>query len=102
MPQDRVPLTELLGRRDFVRRHIGNDADDRAELLATVGVGSLDELLDRAVPAQIRTRDRLAVPEARTETEVLARLHELGERNEVFTSLIGMGYSGTITPPVIL
>ena len=71
-------------------------------MLATVGVESLDELVDRAVPEAIRDRTPLDLPTGLTEAEALARLRALADRNEVFTSLIGMGYSGTITPPVIL
>ena len=71
-------------------------------MLAAVGVGSLDELVDEAVPSGIRLDHRSDLPEAGTEAEVLARLRALADRNEVVTSMIGMGYSGTITPPVIL
>jgi glycine dehydrogenase len=70
-------------------------------MLATVGVASVAELVDRAVPEAIRDRTPLDLPAGLTEAEALARLRELGERNEVLTSLIGQGYSGTITPPVI-
>src|SRR5688572_3826805 len=86
---------------DFASRHVGPSAQDVTHMLAALGVGSLDELLDRAVPASIRHRDALALPEARTEAEVLARLRELADRNETYTSLLGMGYADTITPPVI-
>ncbi len=70
-------------------------------MLAALGVGSLDELLDQAVPETIRDRTPLALPGAVSEAGVLARLRELADANEVFTSLLGMGYSGTLTPPVI-
>ena len=71
-------------------------------MLAALGYGSLDELVDAAVPAVIREAAPLALPEPLSETEALARLRELAGRNEVFTSLIGLGYHDTITPPVIL
>ncbi len=102
MPQDHASLIELAGRDDFARRHIGSDVSQRVDMLSTLGLASTEELLDRAVPESIRLRERLTLPDALTEAEVLARLRELADRNEVFTSLIGMGYSGTITPPVIL
>jgi glycine dehydrogenase len=94
-------LSELEERDRFVGRHVGPDADEQARMLASLGITSLDELIDRAVPETIRTREPLRVPAARSEADVVARLRELAQRNEVFTSLIGMGYSDTITPPVI-
>ena len=87
---------------EFAARHIGPDQAEVEAMLATVGVGSLDELIDRAVPAGIRLDHRLEVPEAGTEDEVLARLRELADRNRMTTSMLGMGYSDTITPTVIL
>ena len=70
-------------------------------MLATIGVGSVGELVDRAVPEPIRDRAPLDLPAGLTEAETLARLRELADHNQVLTSLIGQGYSGTITPPVI-
>ena len=94
-------LSELEERDRFVGRHVGPDADEQSRMLAALGVPSLDELIDRAVPESIRTRDPLRVPPAHGEEDVVGRLRELAQRNEVLTSLIGMGYSDTITPPVI-
>src|SRR5262249_53867524 len=76
-------------------------AADRDAMLAVVDAASTDALLERAVPASIHHRD-LPLPGPSSEVEVLAHLRELAGRNEVATSLIGMGYSGTITPPVVL
>ncbi|HEY7107477.1 MAG TPA: glycine dehydrogenase (aminomethyl-transferring), partial [Acidimicrobiia bacterium] len=70
-------------------------------MLERLGVASLDELVDRAVPDAIRHRDPLALPAPLSEAEALSRLRELAERNEVLVSLIGRGYSNTFTPPVI-
>ncbi|HYU39177.1 MAG TPA: aminomethyl-transferring glycine dehydrogenase [Acidimicrobiia bacterium] len=95
-------LPELEAPDEFVGRHIGPDADEQSRMLDALGLSSLEELIDRAVPDSIRTRDPLRLPPARPEPEALTRLRELAERNEVFTSLIGMGYSDTLTPPVIL
>ncbi len=98
-------LDELIDRHDFHRRHIGVGVspDDEAlrDMLATIGVESLDELIDRTVPASIRMEQDLHLPEALTETEVLDALSDLARRNQPRRSLIGMGYVGTITPPVI-
>jgi glycine dehydrogenase len=86
----------------FADRHIGPTAADVERMLAAVGVGSLDELLDQAVPASIRDDKPLELEDAVSEPEALARLRALAERNEVVTSLIGAGYYGTHTPGVIL
>jgi glycine dehydrogenase len=85
----------------FVDRHLGTDPADRSKMLAALGYGSLDELLDAAVPASIRDRSPLRLPEARTETDTLEQLRTYAGRNRVVRSLIGQGYSGTITPAVI-
>jgi len=71
-------------------------------MLTALDLPSIEDLLDRAVPDSIRTREPLRLPAARSEADAVARLRELAARNDVFTSLIGMGYSDTITPPVIL
>ena len=73
-------------------------------MLAAIGAASLDELADAAVPAAIRDRDDVAVARCRppaTETEVLAALRALAARNTVTVPMIGLGYHGTVTPPVI-
>jgi glycine dehydrogenase len=87
---------------DFARRHIGPGPGEQATMLAALGVKSLDDLVESAVPEPIREVEPLALPDARSESEALEILRDLASRNEVLTSLIGMGYSGTITPPVIL
>src|SRR5215218_603068 len=70
-------------------------------MLAALDVASVAELVDRAVPESIRDRAPLDLPAGRTEADVLAHLRELAGRNDVLVSLVGQGYSGTITPPVI-
>jgi glycine dehydrogenase len=97
----RATLTELQDHGEFARRHIGPDSADVEVMLTTVGVSSLDELVDRAVPEGIRLRQPLDLRAGRSEREVLTELRALAQRNEVLTSLIGMGYYGTVTPPVI-
>jgi glycine dehydrogenase len=98
---DRPSLTTLEQHDAFVGRHLGLTDADREEMLAVVGASSTDELLRRVVPAAI-VSDELPLPSPATETEVLARLRELADRNIVTTSMIGMGYYPTVTPPVIL
>jgi len=89
-------------RGTFADRHIGPGDSEQAAMLAELGYASLDALVDAAVPAAIREHAPLALGAGLSEPEALARLREMGSRNEVFTSLIGLGYSDTITPNVIL
>jgi glycine dehydrogenase len=86
----------------FADRHIGPRDDDIAAMVAGLGLGSLDELLDQAVPAAIRDDKPLELEDAVSEPDALARLRALADRNRVVTSLIGTGYYGTHTPGVIL
>ena len=71
-------------------------------MLKALGVGSLDELVEQTVPASIRLGRKLDLGAGMTEAALLARAEELGAKNEVWRSYLGMGYSDTITPPVIL
>ncbi|MBW1603276.1 aminomethyl-transferring glycine dehydrogenase [Streptomyces sp. JJ66] len=102
MTTDRTSLTELEDGTPFARRHIGPDAGQQAKMLAHVGYGSLDELTAAAVPDVIKSTEALALPGARSEPDVLAELRTLADRNQVLDSMIGLGYHGTFTPPVIL
>jgi glycine dehydrogenase len=85
----------------FVDRHIGLTAQARSQMLDVVGYASLDALVDAAVPSRIRFESVLELPEAADEPTVAAALRELADRNQVLTSMIGQGYYGTHTPPVI-
>jgi glycine dehydrogenase len=94
---------EALEQRDaFVSRHIGPPAVEQARMLDALGFDSLDALVAAAVPSMIRDREPLALDAPVSERDALARIHELARQNEVYTSLIGLGYHDTITPPVIL
>ena len=95
-------LSELDQREAFVGRHIGPSADEQAKMLAELGYNSIDELIDEAVPGGIRTEATVSLPGAITELDALARLRARADRNIVATSLIGMGYSDTFTPSVIV
>src|SRR5687767_12658152 len=81
----------------FPPRHIGPDEADVREMLATLGHGSLDALIDATLPEGIRLRRPLTLPEGAGEHEALAEVRQLGQRNELFRSFIGMGYSDCIT-----
>jgi len=98
----RETLDSLEQKDDFVRRHIGPGADDRARMLAEMGLSSIEDLMDKVVPKSIREDMPLGVGEGCTEVEMLARLRALADRNSVYRSFIGAGYYGTHLPPVIL
>ncbi len=85
----------------FVPRHVGPDEQDVAEMLKTLGFASLDALIDATVPRKIRLKQGLDLPKGMTELEVLTYFRALAAKNQVFRSFIGMGYSDTVTPPVI-
>jgi len=85
----------------FADRHIGPDAEDVQEMLRVVGFPTLDGMIDAAVPRQIRLKKSLALPAARSETELLTELKAIMSKNKVARSYIGMGYYDCITPPVI-
>ncbi|NUP30604.1 MAG: glycine dehydrogenase (aminomethyl-transferring), partial [Streptomycetaceae bacterium] len=94
-------LAALEAASPFTARHIGPDADEQAKMLAHIGYGSLDELTDAAVPGAIRTLEALDLPAAVTEADVHEQLRALASRNTVLRPMIGLGYYGTHTPPVI-
>ncbi len=71
-------------------------------MLDLLGLSSREQLIEQTVPPAIRLKDELALPPALDEQGALARLRSYAEQNELWTSLIGMGYHGTVTPPVIL
>src|SRR6202040_1136518 len=85
----------------FVRRHIGPSPRDVSAMLETVGAKSLAALMAETLPSSIRQQAPLDLGTALSETEALAHMRELASQNQVFASLIGQGYSGTILPPVI-
>ena len=86
---------------DFSRRHIGPSPRDMSEMLSTIGVSDIGELIAETVPDAIRQTNPLALPPGISEAEALRTLRLIAGKNKVFTSLIGQGYYGTILPPVI-
>ncbi len=97
----RPALADLLATDDFVGRHIGPTADEQAHMLSVLGVASLETLLAQTVPASIRLEGSLPLAASRTVEDVLGELRGLAAKNRPRTCLIGQGYYGTITPPVI-
>ncbi len=94
-------LSALHTGGSFAARHIGPRPAETAAMLAAVGYPSLESLADACVPEGVRDRSALDLPAARDEASVLRDLQERAADNEVFTSMIGLGYSGTVTPAVI-
>ncbi len=86
----------------FVDRHIGATApDDVAVMLKTLGLGSVEQLVDAAVPQSIRQTSPLSLTAAMSETETLAALRSIADHNQTAVQMIGQGYFDTITPAVI-
>ncbi|MDH3740609.1 MAG: aminomethyl-transferring glycine dehydrogenase [Hyphomicrobiales bacterium] len=102
MAQKRLRLTDVQSGANFIPRHIGPRDDDIAEMLKDVGAKSLDDLIAKVVPGDIRTKRPLDMPEALSERNALSDLRRMAGRNQAFTSMIGMGYYGCVTPKVVL
>ncbi len=92
---------ELSRTEDFSRRHIGPDAAETASMLAELGAADLDSFIASVVPAGIRARKPLALDPPLGEEDTLARLKAIASQNHLYRSLIGLGYSDTVTPKVI-
>jgi len=99
---DRPSLLDLESAAPFAQRHIGPSPDEQAKMLAVLGRGSLEELAQDAVPEAIRATERLGLPAGLSEAAVLAELRTLAAANTVTVPMLGLGYSGTHTPPVVL
>ena len=85
----------------FQDRHIGISQNDEAIMLQTIGVKTLDELISRTIPEDILLDKALDLPEPLTEKQYLNHIHELGEKNQIFTNYIGQGWYDTVLPSVI-
>ncbi|WP_444898941.1 aminomethyl-transferring glycine dehydrogenase [Microbulbifer sp. VAAC004] len=97
------PSLQQLEQHDaFIHRHIGPDAKQVEAMLETLGVASLEELIEKTVPEAIRKTDELDLADAINEVEALAELKDIAARNKIYRTFIGMGYHDTITPNVIL
>ncbi|MQA16766.1 MAG: aminomethyl-transferring glycine dehydrogenase [Pseudonocardiaceae bacterium] len=99
---ERLPLAALEHGTPFADRHVGPGPGEIARMLETIDVGSLEELAQRAVPSALLDRDAVPeLPEPATESQALAELRERAGRNRPGVPMIGLGYHGTVTPPVI-
>ena len=94
-------IAALIDNDEFARRHIGPSDADVDKMLSTLGLESIGQLLDQTMPGSIRSIEPLLPADGVRERDALEKLRSIAARNEVVTSLIGMGYHGTITPPVI-
>jgi glycine dehydrogenase len=92
----------IFEREAFHTRHIGPDDTERDAMLEVVGAPSLDALIDEAIPARIRLKTPLDLAEGHSEYQFLSELRQIGQRNQILKSFIGLGYYNTITPSVIL
>ncbi len=94
--------TKANHRDEFIYRHISPMANETEAMLKTIGVSSIDQLIDETIPAHIRLKQRMNLPAALTEAELLGMLHEISSKNKLNTNYLGQGYYGTLTPGVIL
>src|SRR5262245_21393336 len=93
-------LTDLEDLVPFARRHIGPDADEQQSMLDALGYSTLDDLMSAALPDRIRSGGLDLLP-ARSEVGALQALRGAAARNNPLVPMIGLGYAGTVTPPVI-
>jgi glycine dehydrogenase len=101
MTTSQFPKFESFEQPGFEARHIGTTEADRAKMLGVIGFSAMHELMDAAIPEGIRHSIKSTMPPAGTEAEVLAELRAMADRNDPAEAMIGLGYSGTITPAVI-
>jgi glycine dehydrogenase len=86
---------------EFSRRHIGSNEEETRQMLEIIGMDTLEDLIDKAIPSSIRNPDFLQVTESVSEAEYLNLIREIANKNLVFKNFIGQGYYETITPSVI-
>jgi glycine dehydrogenase len=95
-------LKLFMSSTNFAARHIGPRNEEITDMLQSIGVDSIDQLIDQTVPSLIRAKQPLAISDAMSEHEYLAMMRDKSKKNLVNKSYIGMGYSQTIVPTVIL
>lgn len=89
-------------QEEFIQRHIGPDTDESQEMLKTIGISTIDELIDRTIPQSIRLDNELNLPSPISESDYLRHIKNVSLKNKTFKNYIGQGYYGTLTPSVIL
>lgn len=86
---------------DFASRHLGSNLSTASEMLKSIGLKGIEELIDKTIPPSIRLSKTLNLETPVSEFEYLQHIREVGAKNELFTNFIGQGYYGTITPAPI-
>ncbi len=87
---------------EFQRRHIGTTEEEAAQMLSIIGVKTIDELINKTIPQNIRLQQPLSLPDAISEQQYLSEIKAIAEKNKLYKTYIGQGYYNTITPSVIL
>ena len=87
-----------MAKEQFITRHVGPRSEDVEEMLKVIGVKSVDELIEQTVPASIRLKKTLDLPEPLSEDEFLEKVKAVAAKNKLFRSFIGQGYYDTISP----
>ena len=85
----------------FVLRHVGPSEDEVQEMINVIGVNSVEELIDKTIPTDIRLKNDLNLSKAMSEYEYITHIQELADKNKIFKNYIGLGYHPTILPGVI-
>lgn len=88
-------------KENFTRRHIGPNSSELNKILSTIGVTSVEQLLEQTIPEKIRLKNDLNIPEGISEMEFLKEIKKLSSLNQKFKTYIGLGYHDTFTPSVI-
>ena len=88
-------------QHQFVDRHVGPNQEELSQMLHTIGVGSIEELIDLSIPKSIQSKEKLNVGNDISEKELIEKLKSIAEKNTIMKTYIGMGYYNCITPPVI-
>ena len=88
-------------QHQFVDRHVGPNQEELSHMLHTIGVGSIEELIDLSIPKSIQSKEKLNVGNGISEKELIEKLKSIAEKNTIMKTYIGMGYYNCITPPVI-
>ena len=94
-------LKLLMFKENFTRRHIGPNSSELKTILDTIGVKSVEQLLEQTIPEKIRLKNDLSIPEGISEMEFLKEIKKLSSLNQKFKTYIGLGYHDTFTPSVI-
>jgi len=94
-------LEELQKADQFVNRHLGPCGSEKDAMLSSLGLSSMQELIDKVVPESIRRHDQMDIDLGLSEHESLVKLKQIASKNKVLKSFIGMGYHNTLTPPTI-